>query len=847
MSNLDPALDGNRQQRTDPVQSQPPFSRTNSTTSPQYRGDTSNAGQPYNAPVQHTPYYHYQSPLQPSKAANQSVGTGSAQPTPDAHAFLPPIEQHAYPGEDSSQQNADDSKRQRACEACRGLKVRCDQDPLQPDVPCKRCAKAGRPCVITQPSRKRQKKADSRVAELEKKLDALTAVLNNRPSDIQANPSLTTPIGTETPHTSTADWQTESQTSPEPPSKKRRTAEESSEWDTRFAKSQLSHKHPEAKSFLHPDNFNKRVLSLVSREQGAELFKRYTEKMSTELPLVVFPKGTDGDQVFHEKPVLYLAILAAASFPILPPSLTLQLQDESMAAIAELSVRRGAKSLELIQAMLVITLFYKPPPKAEQTNFYQIIHMAAVMAIDIGLGKRYRKQASPLGRQEVVFSARTLTRQNSDVVEARRTWLGCYYLCVSASIVLRRPSLIRWTDYMQESIGVLENSPDAAPTDRLLCEHVKIQHICEDIAQQFLLENSNAPVNINDPKVTYALNVLENQLKSWKQQVPNELQQSRSLLFFEHVANLCLHEIALHMDHNVEDFQIPFTEESFKNIDSTPGALSPNKIAAIEACLKASHGILSTVLSYNVEEVLALPLLPFFVRCVYALMILIKMHVAITTPNSELGKIIKPSDLKIEEYVIGFFRLYQEMGENRAAKPEKLMKLLGVLSEWFMNYKDNVAREQSRSSGNPPQQQTPSTQPSSSAQYSPTPLQMLSQVASGHQQQAHSTPYVVNMPHDDVRRDVVHGQPDRRLSSYLDQQTLDEVGPFDTNILSMLDMISGQDYGFGGGFDPGYDSSLSGMGDTSGCGLNSWAPTTDGNAIPYNASTGSTAGVHGSW
>ena len=70
-----------------------------------------------------------------------------------------------------------DPKRSRACEACRGLKVKCEPDPNNPDLPCKRCAKANRNCVVTQPSRKRQKKTDSRVAELEKKIDALTATL----------------------------------------------------------------------------------------------------------------------------------------------------------------------------------------------------------------------------------------------------------------------------------------------------------------------------------------------------------------------------------------------------------------------------------------------------------------------------------------------------------------------------------------------------------------------------------------------------------------------------------------------------------------------------------------------
>jgi hypothetical protein len=82
----------------------------------------------------------------------------------------------------------DDTKRPRACEACRGLKVRCEFDPNNHDGPCKRCAKAKRTCVVTVPSRKRQKKTDSRVAELEKKIDALTATL-------QASKSGSVPTG----------------------------------------------------------------------------------------------------------------------------------------------------------------------------------------------------------------------------------------------------------------------------------------------------------------------------------------------------------------------------------------------------------------------------------------------------------------------------------------------------------------------------------------------------------------------------------------------------------------------------------------------------------------------------
>jgi hypothetical protein len=73
-----------------------------------------------------------------------------------------------------------DHKRPRACESCRSLKVRCEpNDPTASSSDtCRRCAKANRLCIFTLPTRKRQKKADSKVAELERKIDALTATLN---------------------------------------------------------------------------------------------------------------------------------------------------------------------------------------------------------------------------------------------------------------------------------------------------------------------------------------------------------------------------------------------------------------------------------------------------------------------------------------------------------------------------------------------------------------------------------------------------------------------------------------------------------------------------------------------
>lgn len=126
-----------------------------------------------------TPYYHenlYPSPQTQTPHQRSGAQTNQSSPADSKLYQAAPAQQVALSPEQGDDQG-EDAKRPRACEACRGLKVRCDQDPTHPEQPCRRCAKAGRQCIITQPTRKRQKKSDTRVAELEKKLDALTAAL----------------------------------------------------------------------------------------------------------------------------------------------------------------------------------------------------------------------------------------------------------------------------------------------------------------------------------------------------------------------------------------------------------------------------------------------------------------------------------------------------------------------------------------------------------------------------------------------------------------------------------------------------------------------------------------------
>lgn len=161
---------------------------------------------------------------------------------------------------------------------------------------------------------------------------------------------------------------------------------------------------------------------------AGRVFDRYVTDMAPHLPAIVFDPGTVAATVRLQKPILFLSILVAASKGLLDLDVQEQLATLQLDIFADGIIRNGTKSLEIVQAMLLSTIWYRPPKRYDQMNFYQLTHIAAVMAIDIGLGKRLKKTWRTMGP---AFSDGRTSRSMflTDTVEVRRTWLGCYFQC----------------------------------------------------------------------------------------------------------------------------------------------------------------------------------------------------------------------------------------------------------------------------------------------------------------------------------------------------------------------------------------------------------------------------------
>ncbi|TVY30380.1 Transcriptional regulator [Lachnellula hyalina] len=718
------------------------------------------------------------------------------QPSPRPISYLPHTPQSGENAGSDHDGGPDDPKRSRACEACRGLKVRCELDPNNPQGDCKRCAKAGRTCIITVPSRKRQKKTDSRVAELEKKIDALTESLKaksarnsdadeNQGSFAQARPNpyqQVTNGGYNSPfashpeaRTNSTEWSSyskapefETKKSSAPPmvmaGQKRKHADSphfpNSPVPTprapvdggkqQYAASELGGATVPVRKAQTHEYADVVDRGLLTSEMANVMFMCYVERMAPHMPAVVFPEGTTSAEVRKTKPTLFLAILASSAgmnYPELQRTLT----KEVMNIYAERIIVNGEKTIELIQALHISTLWYWPPEHFEELKFYQLIHIAAVMAIDVGMGKKSKvnkgKLAGGLWRDH---PWRRTPYPDPESPEARRSWMVCYFLCCNASMGLRRPNLIRWAPFMENCLEFFETSPDTLASDKLLCEWVRNQHISEEIGAQFAMDDPTAVVSIADSKVQFALKGFERDLEKWHGHIPNEA-RCAPLQIAHHVVNLYMHEVALHVDHNVDEFKPPFTEDVFRGdaVHATD-ALTAVQISALSSCLTAIDGIFETFLRFNVETIRCLPIFNF-IRVAYAVVVLIKMYFAATTPNSELGKVIDKDNMKVEQYLDDLVEVFRAAAADEKSRPAaKFFMVLIMLKTWFHRQREGKVAHLSspprlastlltetapETPGDAiPRQKGKAVQKNGQQSFSPTntPLQLLSEVATGN-------------------------------------------------------------------------------------------------------------------
>lgn len=227
-------------------------------------------------------------------------------------------------------------KRNRACEECHRLKIKCDVS-TSPGKACERCTRNNLECVPAAPRLQRD-----RINQLEAQVQELKHALSDRSSN---------------------------ETTP-----------------TRSPGSLLENQDGMILSFLD---------ARIPFQKQQQLLYHFGQHAGAAWPIIRVSMNLD--QIRVRFPILLLSILVySVSQDMQGTDLEThdELVRETMRVLGEEVIARGQRSLELVQALLVAAFWSKYTRKGEQASCYQIIQLAVDMAIDLGIAG-FSLQPSP--------------------------------------------------------------------------------------------------------------------------------------------------------------------------------------------------------------------------------------------------------------------------------------------------------------------------------------------------------------------------------------------------------------------------------------------------------------------
>jgi hypothetical protein len=283
----------------------------------------------------------------------------------------------------------------RACEACRGLKVRCLLDHESNSGKCQRCSRSGRQCHYAAPQkRRRRKRTDTRVAELEKEVCALRSLLSKGSSRlgpeqvpehdegkaIEASVTHSDLVSKLDDIEESSDESDQDESpridprelpnNPVPASLGINLSEvlgdgyKSMDLEAYRNTSETIHSSP---AKWDRDFIDQEITSL---ETATELFNFYMSDLCGQLPMVVFGPSDTAAKIRREKPTLFLCIVTASAGRF-GTKLYNRLHREVLRVFAQRLIIIGDKSLELVQAQLITAFWLYPPDDFKKLKFYQ--------------------------------------------------------------------------------------------------------------------------------------------------------------------------------------------------------------------------------------------------------------------------------------------------------------------------------------------------------------------------------------------------------------------------------------------------------------------------------------------
>ncbi|KAF2676421.1 hypothetical protein K458DRAFT_447526 [Lentithecium fluviatile CBS 122367] len=291
-----------------------------------------------------------------------------------------------------------------ACERCRKHKVRCV--PSDTNGICQRCQKARVECIEHVARRRPAKprtvvQTPTRVSEIEKRIDKMSAIVTTASAPSSApQPTLPPVISVPSQHAESG------QRTPTPASKTPILPNPGSTPESALSFWESLNDTISGIGRLDPVI---RSISVIHMQLLLETYRT----MVDFFPFVTLPKDCFCRDFIQQRPMLMFAVLTAASYDSALLQLTLSREFRKVIMV---KIMNGEKSLDLLQGLLVFIAWHHHYMDAQAISINLLLQMCVGIAGDLGLDN-----LPPPGKS-------LLQRDDPREREAKRAYLGCYYL-----------------------------------------------------------------------------------------------------------------------------------------------------------------------------------------------------------------------------------------------------------------------------------------------------------------------------------------------------------------------------------------------------------------------------------
>ncbi|KAK2806465.1 hypothetical protein FQN50_005883 [Emmonsiellopsis sp. PD_5] len=464
---------------------------------------------------------------------------------------------------------ADPAPLSRTCQSCADAKVRCSRNN---PPPCERCRRMGKECVYRKARRRfNGTKKDLRIEALESKIQQL----------------MSTGSGSPDPQTQT--WPTSQL---QPPNSESTPSSDISEASHA---AQPTAAYPPYGGILAPNSLEIEggdIISsgLLSLQTADVLLERFKSTMTPYFPFVVVAPHISAERLRHEKPVLFLSIMTAASYDNMP--LQRKLGRLAAETVSSRMLIAGEVTFDLLQGLMVQVAWcqYQPRPR----KYSQFLQLAISIIIDLRLDRQMQQQT---WKTKMKFDGSNEEngpfKWQSRGADEQRAVVGCFYLSSTIAVLLQKRPMFSHTQAIDDFCRSLSNTAEYE-TDKYIPYIIQLQLIMEKIDRldtRHLEELNTSTGSAAELYVT----TIQSDLQNFHASLPFPLTENFLLFLHLHTVELYLYQISLFT--HPSTFPSPSSTNPPNTIQTTFLPLSPARLTLLTSGLQTSTSLFTHFLT----------------------------------------------------------------------------------------------------------------------------------------------------------------------------------------------------------------------------------------------------------